>query len=818
MDAFLNDLLYAVRGLRRKPAFAFIAVLTLALGIGVNTAIFSVVHGAVLKPLAYPEPDRLVFITSQFPGLGFNQFWISGPEFVEFRRHNNAFASVGAYSVRAANVGIERPSRPVTAFVSDDLFTTLGVSALRGRTFTQSDTLPGAEKVAVLSYALWQGAFGGAESIVGQTVPIDGVATRIVGVMRPGVDVHDQKVELWVPLTLNPANPGGRASHFLYAIGRLKPAVSLQQARLDLDRLLRQWPKDSGTGTHVPNMTGHRLRFDALQDDIVGGVRQAAWVLQAAVAFVLLIACANLASLLLARAESRQKEFALRASLGAGPWRLLRQFIAEGLVLCLAGGAAGVVLASLGLDALLATNPAGIPRTSEIAIDTTVLGFTLAVSVACGLLFGIVPLLRLSHGGLHERLKESGARLTTTRGRRHARNVLVAGEVALAVVLVVGAGLMLRTFLNLVTVDAGFDRTQLVTFQIVLPNAVYKVADRPAFFTRLLDRAEHLPGVKSASAMSGLPPRRDVDANDTDFEDIVPDASGQNRGPAENVDYWQGVALGYGEAMGIPVIEGRGFEPTDVEGAPVVLVNETLAKTFFPGRSPIGRRLRLDDSAGSPWFTIVGVLKDVKQHGVNEKTGTELYLLNEQLPRLVAFGFNSMNVVLRTSLPVASLKPALERIVREMDPSLPVVKLRTMDDVFLESVSRPKFLALLLGVFAGLALLLAAVGIYGVLAYLVTERQQELGIRIALGARRGTVLSMILRQGLLLILAGVVAGVAGAVGLTRLLQSLLFGIRPADPPTLTAGVLFITLVGVAACLIPAMRATRVNPIVVLRSE
>jgi putative ABC transport system permease protein len=819
MSTLLKDVIYAVRGLRRSPAFALLAIVTLALGIGANTAIFSVVHGAILKPLPYPQPDQLVFITSQFPGLGFNQFWVSAPEFVEFRKHNQAFRSVGAYRVRAANVGAERPVRPVTAIVSEDLLPTLGIAPVRGRAFTRADTLPGAEDVAVLSYGLWQGAFGGAENAVGQIVLIDGVKTRIVGVMPAGADVHDEKVELWLPLTLDPVNPGGRASHFLYMIGRLKDGMSLTQARTDLDRLLRQWPKESGSIAHVPNATSHRLRFDPLKEDIVGNVKTAAWVLQGAVAFVLLIACANLASLLLARAESRTREFALRASLGASTWRLLRQFATEGLVLSAAGAAAGVAIAVFGLKALLATNPDGIPRAAEITVDGTVLAFTLVVTVVCGLVFGLMPLLRVSHGHLHDRLKEGASRLTGGRTHRRGRNALVVAEVALAVVLVVGAVLMVRTFWNLMKVDAGFDRSRMVTFQIVLPSSVYKPAETPRFFNTLVDRLKQVPGVQSAAAMSGLPPLRDVNANDTDFEDITPGESGDNRGPAENVDYWQGVSADYVTTLGIPVVEGRGFERSDASASAglVVLVNEALAHKFFPGRSPIGRRLRPQSSREAPWFTIAGVLKDVKQRGMGEQAGTELYLLNDQLPPF-QFAYADMNLVLRTVLPPETLAPTIQQVVRSMDASLPVVKLRTMDDVFLESVSRPRFLAILLGIFAALALVLAGVGIYGVLSYLVAERQQEIGVRMALGAERSAVLGMILRQGLTPTGVGLVLGIGGALALTRFLQAMLFGVQPADPMALAAGVLFIAAVGLAACLVPARRATRVDPMVVLRAE
>jgi predicted permease len=816
MDGYLKDLRHAIRGLRRSPGFTILAVLTLALGIGANTAIFSVVHGAVLKPLAYPRPDELVFITSQFPSLGFDQFWISPPEFVEFRANNKAFKSVGGYRAGAVNLGIERPVRSVSAVVTEDLFPTLGVSPLRGRGFTRADTLPGAEDVAVLSYELWQSAFGGNEATLGSVVPIDGTRSRIVGIMPPGFDVHDEKIQIWLPLTL-PDRPTNRGNHFLYLVGRLKDDVTLERARTDLERLLVNWPAADG-GRHRPNTKTHRLRFDPLKEDMVGGARTAAWVLQAAVGFVLLIACANLASLLLARAEGRQREFAVRSALGASQGKLLRQFIGEGLLLSLAGAACGVGLAVIGVRALIATNPGGIPRTADIRLDLTVLAFTLIVAVVTGIVFGLIPLYRLAHRDLHGMLQEAGTRATGGAARRRARAALVIGEVALAVVLVVGSGLMLRTFWNLLSVDAGFDRSHLVTFRIVLPPATYKPQEVPAFFQRLLARLAGTPGVQAVAGMNGLPPRRDVDANDTDFEDIAPTPLDSGRGPIENVDYWQIVTPDYTQTMKIPIVEGRAFEPSDVEGAPVVLVNQTLARTFFPGRSPIGHRLKPGFGDKLPWMTIVGVVKDVKQGGVAAKTGTELYFLNDQLPRIVRFAANDMNIVVRTALPASTLAPTVQSVVRSMDGTLPVVGLRSMDEVFIESVSRPRFLALLLAIFAAVALLLAAVGAYGVLSYLVTARRREIGVRMALGADRATVLRMVLAQGLTLISIGLLVGIAGALGLTRLLTSLLFGVRPADPLSLLAGAVFITIVGTVACLLPARRATRVDPIHVLRTE
>ena len=436
MDRLKQDLTNALRNIRRSPGYALVTILTLALGIGANSAIFSVVNAVILKPLAYPQPERLVFITSQFPSLGFDQFWVSPPEFVEFGDRNQAFEEVGAYTSGAVNLGTEdQPRRVNSAVVTSELMPVLGVPALRGRMFTREDTLPGAEDVAVLSAEVWRSSFNADEGILGRIIPVDGIPTRVVGVMPPGYDVHDQKVEIWLPLTLDPANPGGRGSHFLYLIGRLKDGVSLTQAEADLENMLQQWgtlnPK-----THVPNQKTHRLRFDGLRDDMVGGMRTSLWVLQGAVGFVLLIACANLANLLLARAESRQREFAIRTALGAGRATILRQFLTEGVLLSLIGGALGAAVGYAALRALIVADPESVPRSAEIAMDPLVLGFTVLVSILTGILFGMAPLLNLRQHAVTMTLKESGQRSTAGIARARLRGALVAAEVALAVVLV----------------------------------------------------------------------------------------------------------------------------------------------------------------------------------------------------------------------------------------------------------------------------------------------------------------------------------------------------------------------------------------------
>ncbi|MCA1585569.1 MAG: ABC transporter permease, partial [Acidobacteria bacterium] len=564
----------------------------------------------------------------------------------------------------------------------------------------------------------------------------------------------------------------------------------------------------------------HVMQIEPVQEEIVGSARRAIWVLQAAVGFVLLIACANLANLLLARAETRHREFAVRTALGAGRRRLLWQFLTEGTLLALLGGVTGLALAWLGVRALMRLYPDSLPRSVDVAVDPAVLAFTLVVSLATGLVFGLAPLMHIRTGALTQALKEGGAR-GSTGARHHVRRALVMAEVALAVILVVGAGLMLRTVLNLTNVDAGFNRSQLVTFALDLPAANYpKFDDVAQFYRRLLAELSSIPGVQRASAMSGLPPQRRVDANDTDIDNYT----APKEGPYENVDYWNFVTADYFETMGIPLVEGRGYQAGDADGGLVAVVNQTLVDTFWKGQNPIGQRLRPCCGDQIPWMTVVGVAKDVKQGGVDQKTGTELYYLIDQLPRIfpntpgTAGGTAGLNIVLRTTLPVESMQQTIEARVRAADASLPVIRFQAMDEVFARSLSRPRLLAHLLAAFAGTALLLAAVGTYGVLSYMVTERRREIGIRMALGAQQSSVLAIVMRQGLMLTGIGLAVGIAGAFALTQLMASLLFGVAPSDPVTLVGVAVSITAVAILACYVPAHRAARVDPIVVLREE
>ncbi len=815
----LRDLRHGTRMLRRSPGFAAIAIVTIALGIGATSAIFSVINAVALKPLAYPAPDRLVFITSQFTKMGFDKFWISPPEYFELRQQAKSYRDIAAYYTSAVNVSEgTRPERVNALFVTANMFDVLGVRPRVGAPFTTEQDRPNSEPVVVLGDGLWRRSFGADPTIVGKQVEIQGRKRTVVGIAPPGLDLHDTHADAWMPIGLDPSDRQGRGSHYLYLVGRLAPDVTFARASSEMTSLLRRW----GTlapGMHTPNDSTHRFQIAPLRDEVIGNVAQALWILQGAVVLVLLIACANVANLLLVRAEGRHKEFAIRTALGAGRGRILRQFMAEGFVLTAIGAVLGLALARIGLTALLSSNPNSIPRSAEIGIDPRVLLFTTVIAVFTAMIFGLAPLLHLGANAVAAAIKEGGTRSTASQTRHRVRRGLVAAEIALAVMLVVGAGLLLRSFHNLTTVDAGFDARNETTFGLFLPNAVYPQSTRRAqFATELLDKLRAIPGVQNAAAMTGLPPDRRVNANDTDLENVA-----QGPGlPIQNLDYYNAASVTYFETMKIPIVKGRGFNAGDVGGPGVAIINEATAKRFYQDVDPIGHRLR--PSAPTvvpdtfPWFTIVGVAKDVKQGGLDQKIGTEVYFNIEQGPRINDYAPTALNFVVRSSRGADALSPAIQSAVRSLDPGLPIVELRSMEGVFGDSVSRQRFLSLLLGIFASVALALAAIGTYGVLSYLVTERQREIGIRVALGASAGGIVRLVLRQGMSITVIGIVAGVIGALGLARLTQSLLFGVSPTDFGTYATVGMMILAIALLACLVPARRAMRVDPLVAIRDE
>ena len=814
MQTFLQDLKYALRMLRKNPAFTAVAILTLAVGIGANSAIFSVVNSVLLRPLPYRQPDQLVRVYSEFPTMQLQKFWLSPPELLDIQREAKSWESIGAWAPGGQNVGTEsEPLRVTSAAITRSLIDVLGVQPERGRNFTEEEDRNGGPRVAIISHGLWQKGFGAASDIIGKQIQVNAATTTVVGVMPanfafpPG---SNDQVELLLPFQFDPANPGSRGSHFLSVIGRLKPGVTAEQAKSEMTSLMAAW-KSEGRSQHLLNPERHPVVMLGLHEDVVGAARKAVWLLMAAVGFVLLIAVVNVANLLLARAESRHREFAVRLALGAGLKRMVRQFVAEGFVLVLIASILGVALAFAGLKILLLFAPDSVPRTEEIGVGLPVLAFTIAVAVVAVFLFGLAPLAQVSERNLANWIRGAGQRAIRGGGQT-LRKSLVVTEIALAVILVIGSGLMIRAFWKLQQVNSGFDPKGVVSFSLNLPAVKYKAPERLQFINALEQKLSAIPGVANVSLASGLPPLRRINANDTEIEGYqqTPDS------PAQNVDYWNLVGNDYFKTMKIRLVEGRTFEPQDdnPDAMKVVMVNQALAKRFWTG-SPIGRRVNPGFSDPKVWFTIVGVVEDTKNAGMDKPAGPELYF---QLRQTNQFLGPNVSFVVRGANDSTPLEGSIRGAVRELDPTLPVYNLWSMNEVVSKSMVQPRFLALLLATFSGIALFLAAIGIYGVMAYSVAQRTQEIGVRMALGARPLHVLRLIFKQSLGMLVIGTVIGLAGAFALTRLMRTLLFEITATDPVTYASVIGILTVVALLACYIPARRAAKVDPLIALRYE
>jgi len=814
MQTFLQDLKYALRMLRKNPAFTAVAILTLAVGIGANSAIFSVVNSVLLRPLPYRQPDQLVRVYSEFPTMQLRKFWLSPPELLDIQREAKSWEAIGAWAPGGRNVGTaSEPLRVTSAVITRSLLDVLGVQPERGRNFTEDEDRNGGPKVAIISHGLWQKGFGGASDIIGKQIQVNATTTTVVGVMPPNFGFppgSNDQVEVLLPFQFDPANPGSRGSHYLSVIGRLKPGVNSEQAMSEMTSLMAGW-KSEGRSQHLLNPERHPVVMLGLHEDVVGSARKAVWLLMAAVAFVLLIACVNVANLLLARAESRHREFAVRLALGAGLKRMVRQFVAEGFVLVLMASILGVALAFAGLKTLLLFAPDSVPRTEEITVGLPVLGFTLAVATIAVFLFGLAPLVQVSERNLANWIRGAGQRAIRGGGQT-LRKSLVVTEIALAVILVIGSGLMIRAFWKLQQVNTGFDPKGAVSFSLNLPASKYKAPERLQFMNALEQKLSAIPGVANVSMASGLPPLRQIDANDTEIEGYQPTPDG----PAQNVDYWNPVGNDYFKTMKIRLLEGRTFEPRDdnPDAMKVVVVNQALAKRFWTG-SPIGRRVNPGFSDPKVWFTIVGIVEDTKNAGMDKPAGPELYFAARQVNDFLD---SNISFVVRGASDSTPLEGSIRGAVRELDPTLPVYNLWSMDEVVSKSMVQPRFLALLLATFSGIALFLAAIGIYGVMAYSVAQRTQEIGVRMALGARQLHVLRLIFGQSLGMLLIGVVIGLVGAFLLTRWMRTLLFEITATDPLTYVSVIGLLTVVALLACYIPARRAAKVDPLIALRYE
>ncbi len=814
MDSLLQDFRHSYRMLRNKPGFTTVAVLTLALGIGASTAIFSVVDAVILRPLPYSAPGRLVLIKERIPKATPDPIPVSAADVVQFQRENHAFDSLAAFRGGQLDLaGGTEPQRVNVDRVSANLFSLLGAQPGVGRAFTPDEDRPG-HLVAILSYGLWQRRFGADPNILGHTVALNRQLYTVIGVMPatfvfplPGMNQGDA-ADVFVPMAFTPEELEDVGDNFDYSVaGRLKPGVSLSHANEDVETIAHRIQE-----TYPPEIRAD-LNLGAvalpLGDQVVGNAKTLLLTLLGAVAFVLLISCINVANLLLARASDRQKEIAVRLALGASRIRLLRQLVAESMLLTVAGAGLGLAFAFWAADALVALMPESIPRIHAVGLNLSVLGFTLGLAILISLVFGIVPALAASRTNVDDALKEGGRSSMQGRQHHHLRGALVVMEVALAMILLVGAGLLLRSFQRVLETNPGFQPEHVLTASLSVPESQYKQdAQIRRFYQRLMERLQQLPGTKLAGASTDLP----LEAGWTHL--FTPEGYQPLPGVGLNVSNHSVILGQYLQTMGVPLLRGRYFsEQDDIGSTHVLIVSESLAKRYWPNQDPIGKRLKWGPAESKdPWLTIVGVVGDVKQGALDVGTTPHTYE-----PFLQNTG-RSLNLAIRASGEPASLASALRAAVWAIDSQLAVAQVRTMDQVISESTTPRRFSLFLLAGFALLALVLSAIGIYGVIAYSVVRRIHEIGIRMALGAQRGDVMRLVITQGLRLLGAGVLIGIAGALALTRLLACFLYGVQPTDPFTFAGVVAILAGVAVLASYIPARRATKVDPVIALRCE
>jgi len=792
--------------LAKSPAFSLIAILTLGLAIGANSAIFSVVNAVLLRPLPYPHSEQLVRVFGKQPQLDLAPN--SPANFLEWKEENQVFERIGTYVGQGFNLlGGDKPERVIGARVSADLLQLLDVQPALGRLFTNDEDQEGRGQVVILSHDFWRNRFGGDANTVRQTITLNDRPYTVIGIMPAGFAFPSTRTQVWVPVAFNAAERKTRDTNFIDVVARLKPGVSIEQARANMNAVAR-----SQTERYPKTNTGIGVKVVSLQEHTVGDVRPMLVVLLGAVAFVLLIACANMANLLLARAAARQREMAIRGALGASRSRVVRLLLTESVLLAVVGGAVGLLIAIWSLDLLVSLKPANLPRLAEIGVNRTVFLFTLAVSVLTGLLFGVAPALQVSKMDLNEGLKESSHGGTDSPRRQRMRALLVVSEVALSLVLLVGAGLMIRSFSRLLAVDPGFKADHVLTAFVSLPVSKYpKREEQTAFFDRLLERLRIVPGVSAAGLVTDIPL---YGGSSTGFDvEGHPEAA---PGTRPMTDY-RLINSDYFSAMGMKLVKGRAFSRYDTEAAPgVVIINETMAARYFAGEDPIGRRL---DLSGDPkdLREVVGVVGDVRNYGVDAEVKPEVYVpFLQSAPGYLSSVVSALTIVVRSAIEPTALAAALREQVQALDKDQPVSEIRTMEWYLGDSMAQRRFNMLLLGAFAGLALVLAAVGIYGVIAYTVTQRTHEMGIRIALGAKGGDILRLVFGNAMATTLTGIALGLGAAFALTRLLRSLLYQVSPTDPVVFAAIPLLLLSVAVIATYLPARRAMKVDPITALR--
>ncbi len=806
MNSMMADLRYAVRMLAKSPVFSLIAVLTLGLAIGANTAIFSVVNAVLLRPLPYPQSEQLVRVFGTQPTLG--EAPTSPANFLEWKDENQVFERIGTWVGQGFNLlGGDKPERVIGARVSADLLQLLRVQPALGRLFTNDEDKEGRGQVVVLSYDFWRSRFAGDPNTVRQTITLNDRPYTVVGVMPPGFAFPNTRTQVWVPIAFNAAELATRDTNFIDVLARLNPGVSIEQARANMDAVAR-----SQAERYPQSNSGIGVKIVSLQEHMVGDVRPMLIVLLGAVVFVLLIACANIANLLLARAAARQREMAIRGALGASRSRVVRLLLTESIVLAVLGGAVGLLLAIWSLDLLVSMKPADLPRLAEIGVNRTVFLFTLAISVITGIVFGLVPALQASKPDLNEGLKECGRGSSGGPRRHRVRAALVVTEIALSLVLLVGAGLMIRSFSRLLAVDPGFKSDNVLTAFVSLPLSKYPQHQaQVAFFDGLIERLRNLPSVSATGVVSDLPL---FGGSSTGFS--VDGRPEPLPGQRPMTDYRM-ITPDYFTAMGMKLVKGRAFSRHDTQDAPgVVIINQTMAARFFAGEEPVGKRIGL---SGNPvdWREIVGVVGDVRNYGLDADVKPEAYVpLQQSAPEYLSNVASAMNVIVRSPNDSSTLASALREQVQALDKDQPVSEIRTLEWHLADSMAQRRFNMLLLGAFAGLALVLAAVGIYGVIAYTVEQRTHEMGIRIALGAKGGDILKLVFASAMVTTLAGIVVGLAAAFGLTRLLQSLLYQVTATDPFVFAVIPILLLAVAVIATYIPARRAMKVDPITALR--
>ena len=801
MGTIAQDLRYALRALSRRGVFTVVVIATIALGIGANTAIFSVVHAILLRPLPYPNPERVVAFGHLSPT------WLtSDPEYLDYKRELRSFESLAAYTQSEGNLATEEePERVAIAQVTPSFFEVLGVMPRLGRSFAVDDDLVSPAPIVIISHNLWKRRFAGEMAIVGKTLMFNGRPRTIVGVMPPNFDYPVERTDIWLPMRrFQPDTANQRANHYLFVVGRLKANVTVENANAEAVTYARRMVQEN-IKNYDPNNPPIPV-INRVTDQLVGGTRPYLWALLGAVGFVLLIVCANVANLLLARGESRRKEMAVRSALGASGGRLITQLLSEAIVLAVAGGALGLGFAWTALRALIAAAPASIPRLDEIGVDWVVLGYAFAISLSTGLLFGIVPAIRAARSAPADTLKKGGR--TELAGSRRVRQSLVVAEVALAVVMLSGAGMLLRSLINLQRMDIGFDPNSTLTVKV--SPGQYNDARSIAFYSQLLERLRATAGVEHAAAAGWLPM-----VGQGGLWGLVAEGQSYEHVPQAPIAEPQQVTPGYFYAMGIPILSGRDFNDQDrAEGPYVGIVSQKLAQNLWPNQNAIGKRFRL--GGGQTYVTVVGVVGDIRGHGFTETPQPTMYFAFPQTPTTAYFMPRSMSLVIRTKGNPILLAGQVRSIVRSLDATVPVSDIRTLEDVIGTAVSSRRFSTTLISAFATLALVLAGIGIFGVISYGVSERTFEIGVRMALGSEKRGALALVLNDSLRLGMAGIALGLAGAAAVARAIRSLLFGVSALDWPTLLGASLLLIGVVVLATILPARRAMAVSPTEALR--